>query len=115
MRVDRLWLTDFRNYREAELALGPSLTVVLGANGEGKTSLLEALSYIATLSSFRGVPTEALVRQGCAQAVVRAEGERASRSVLVEVEVPVRGRGRAVVNRQPLRRTRDLLGALRVR
>ena len=60
MLVSRVWLTDFRNYTTAETALAPGLTVVVGGNGEGKTSLLEAVGYLATLSSFRGSPTEAL-------------------------------------------------------
>lgn len=115
MRVDRLWLTDFRNYTSAELAPAPSgLTVVVGANGEGKTNLLEAIGYLATLSSFRGAPGEALVRHGCSSAVVRAEGERDGRTVLLEAELHVAGRDRVLVNHQPLKRARDLLGALRV-
>jgi DNA replication and repair protein RecF len=115
VRVDRLWLTDFRNYESVELAPAPDgLTVVVGANGEGKTNLLEAIGYLATLSSFRGAPAEALIRSGCSQAVVRAEGERAGRALLLEAEVNVAGRDRVLVNRQPLRRARDLLGALRV-
>ena len=113
MRVDRLWLTDFRNYHEAAVELAPRLTVVLGSNGEGKTNLLEAIGYVATLGSFRGVPTEALVRQGCDRGFVRVEGERAGRTVLVDVEIPTSGRGRATLNHQTLRRNRDLLGALR--
>jgi DNA replication and repair protein RecF len=112
--VSRLWLTDFRNYTTAETALAPGLTVVIGGNGEGKTGLLEAVGYLATLSSFRGAPTEALVRQGCERAVVRAEGMRGPRELLLEAEVPVTGRARVAVNRQPLKRTRDLFGALRV-
>ncbi|MBW3615251.1 MAG: DNA replication/repair protein RecF [Actinobacteria bacterium] len=115
MRVTRLWLTDFRNYESAELAPAPEgLTIIMGANGEGKTSLLEAIGYLATLSSFRAVPGEALIRGGCARAVVRAEGERAGRPVLLEAELNTTGRDRVQVNRQPLRRARDLLGALRV-
>ena len=114
MLVSRIWLTDFRNYTTAETALAPGLTVVMGGNGEGKTSLLEAVGYLAALSSFRGAPTEALVRHGCERAVVRAEGMRGQRELLLEAEVPVTGRARVAVNRQPLRRTRDLLGALRV-
>ena len=114
MRVDRLWLTDFRNYESCELAPAPGLTVIVGANGVGKTNLLEALAYLATLSSFRGSPNEALVRDGCEAAVVRAEGWRDGRTVLLEAEVRASGRGRVLVNKQPLRRARDLLGALRV-
>ena len=88
MRLDRLWLSDFRNYEAAELAPSPSgLTVIHGANGEGKTNLLEAVGYLATLSSFRGAPAEALVRVGADSAVVRAEGEREGRSLLIEASL----------------------------
>ncbi|MDQ6728485.1 MAG: DNA replication/repair protein RecF [Actinomycetota bacterium] len=114
MWLRQLWLTDFRNYASAELNLPPGLTVVRGTNGEGKTNLLEAVGYLATLASFRGVPTEALVRDGCAQAVVRGEGERSGRDLLIEAEVGAGGRGRVAVNKQRLRRGTDLLDALRV-
>jgi DNA replication and repair protein RecF len=115
VRVTRLWLTNFRNYETAELTPDPDgLTVVVGANGEGKTNLLEAIGYLATLSSFRGSPGEALIRAGCTSAVVRAEGERDDRSLLIEAELHAGGRDRIQVNRQPLKRARDLLGALRV-
>ncbi len=114
MWLRHLWLHDFRNYTAAELDLPAGLTVVRGSNGEGKTSLLEAIGYLATLASFRGVPTEALVRDGCAQAVVRGEGERAGRQLLIEAEVSPGGRGRVSVNKQRLRRAADLGDALRV-
>ena len=114
MWLRHLWVNDFRNYTTAELELPRGLTVVQGTNGEGKTSLLEAIGYLATLASFRGVPGEALVREGCAQAVVRGEGERAGRELLIEAEVTPGGRGRVAVNKQRLRRTADLLEAIRV-
>ena len=115
MRVTRLWLTNFRNYETAELEPDPQgLTVIVGSNGEGKTNLLEAIGYLASLSSFRGAPGEALIRQGCGSAIVRAEGERDERALLIEAELLPTGRDRVQVNRQPLKRSRDLLGALRV-
>ena len=120
MRLDHLWVVDFRNYQAAELALVAGLTVIVGLNGAGKTNLLEAIAYLATLSSFRGVPNDALIRAGAgaggggAGAVVRGEGVRAGRALLVEVEIRPTGRGRVTVNRQPVRRTADLNGALRV-
>lgn len=116
MRLDRLWLTDFRSYASAELVPAPDgLTVVVGPNGQGKTNLLEAIAWLATLTSFRGAPNEALVRVGAARAVVRAEGQREGRHLLLEAEVPAGGgRVRVQVNRQPLVRARDLLGSLRI-
>ncbi|HET6950230.1 MAG TPA: DNA replication/repair protein RecF [Acidimicrobiales bacterium] len=114
MQVRTLWLTDFRSYTSAQLDLSPGLTALVGANGEGKTNLLEALAWLATLSSFRGAPTEALVRRGAPFAVVRALAEREGRELLIEAQIQLNGRNRVLVNRQPLRRARDLLGSLRV-
>ena len=113
MRITRLWLHDFRSYHELELRLDPGLTAIIGSNGVGKTNLLEALGVLATLKSFRGSPTESMVRRGADKAIVRAEGERDDRPVLIELELG-RGRTRAQVNRQRLKRGRDLLGALRI-
>lgn len=114
MLLRRLWLTDFRSYATADVAFAEGLTAVLGPNGQGKTNLLEAIGYLATLSSFRGAPNEALIRSGAAQAVVRAEGVREGRELLLEAELVASGRSRVLVNRQRLHRSRDLLGALRV-
>jgi len=114
VQVRTLWLTDFRSYSSAQLDLGPGLTALVGANGEGKTNLLEALAWLATLASFRGAPTDVLVRRGAPFAVVRALAEREGRELLVEAQLQPNGRNRVLVNRQPLRRARDLLGSLRV-
>jgi DNA replication and repair protein RecF len=114
VRLDQVWLTDVRSYAAAELELAPGLTALLGANGEGKTNVLEAIAWLATLQSFRGAPTEAMVRRGADRAVIRAEGEREGRAILLEAELVASGRNRVLVNRQPLKRARDLLGVLRV-
>ncbi|MGH9302550.1 MAG: DNA replication/repair protein RecF, partial [Acidimicrobiales bacterium] len=73
----------------------------------------EAVAYLSRLESFRSVASECLIRVGAERAVVRAEGVRDNRRMLIETEIRDSGRGRAQVNRQPLRRTRDLLGFLR--
>jgi DNA replication and repair protein RecF len=115
MRLRRIALTDFRSYEAVELAPAEGLTVIVGANGEGKTNLLEAIGYLATLSSFRGAPGDALVRAGAQTAVIRADVVDADdRQALVEAELRVVGRDRVQVNKQPLKRARDLLGTLRV-
>lgn len=113
MRLTRLWLTDFRSYRQLDLELSTGLTAVCGPNGVGKTNLVEAIGLLATLKSVRGAPIASLIRRGADAAVVRAEGIRDDREVLIELEL-TGGRTRAQVNRQRLQRSRDLLGALRV-
>ena len=114
MRVRELWVTDFRSYDSAHLVCPEGLCVIRGPNGVGKTNLLEAVGYLATLSSFRGAPGDALIRVGADAAVVRAEVESDGRAQLIEAELSRTGRNRVQVNRQRLRRTRDLLGTLRV-
>jgi len=112
--VRSLWLSDFRSYASAELTLAPGFTALVGHNGAGKTNLLEGLAWLATLSSFRGAPGDALVRQVAPAAIIRAEAEREQRALLIEAQLARTGRNKVMVNRQPLRRSRDLLGALRV-
>lgn len=114
MFVNRLELTNFRNYSRLELELSEGVTAVVGANGQGKTSLAEALSYLATLKSFRSVPTDAMIRIGCDSAIIRATVVHPDgRELLVETELARVGRNKAQVNRQRLAKTRDLLGVVR--
>ena len=71
MHLTRLSLTDYRNYAAAEVALRPGATTFLGANGQGKTNLLEAAGYLATFGSHRVATDAPLIRQGAEQAIVR--------------------------------------------
>lgn len=114
MHVEHLWLKDFRSYPSVDLELTSGLCAVLGPNGVGKSNLLEAIGYLALLESFRGAPTEALVRAGSTSAVVRGTVRSDEREQLIEAELVPSGRNRILVNRQRLTRSRDLLGAVRV-
>ena len=115
MIVERLELVDFRNYESATFELTAGTTAVLGRNGQGKTNLAEALAYLATLSSFRGAPPDALVRASADVGIVRASiRDENSREVLIEAELSRVGRNRVQVNRQKLAKNRDLLGVMRV-
>jgi len=118
MYVAHLSLTDFRSYPQVELALDPGVTALVGPNGQGKTNLVEAVGYVATLGSHRVPSDAALVRSGAARAVVRARVVRAidpgqPRATLVEVEVTPGKANRARVNGGSPVRARDVLGILR--
>ena len=113
MHVRALAVADYRNYRAADLELGPGVTVLLGRNGQGKTNLVEALGYLATLSSHRVATDAPLVRAGAPSALVRADVVRDGRSTLVEVEITPGKANRARLNRTPVPRAREVLGVLR--
>ncbi|MCD5345415.1 DNA replication/repair protein RecF [Agromyces sp. S2-1-8] len=107
MHVARLSLTDYRNYARAELELGPGATVLVGRNGQGKTNLVEAIGYLATLGSHRVSSDQALIRAGADAAIVRAQLAHGDRRVLVELQLNRQGANRAQLNRSPVK-TREL-------
>jgi DNA replication and repair protein RecF len=113
VRLERLEVVDFRNHDRAAVDLPAGVSVLVGANGVGKTNLLEAVGYLATLGSHRVGQDASLIRAGAASAVIRAAVQRAGRRLLVDVELRpgtgVRGR----VNGAPVPRARDLLGVVR--
>ena len=113
MHVGHLSLVDFRSYAAVELPLGPGVTVILGRNGQGKTNLVEAIGYVATLASHRVASDAPLVRLGAERAVVRADVGRAGRHTLVELELTPGRANRARLNRAPVPRAREVLGVLR--
>ena len=113
MHVAHLSLTDFRSYAGVELALGPGVTALVGPNGQGKTNLVEAIGYVATLTSHRVSTDAPLVRMGAERAIVRAAVVRDGRSTLVEIEITPGRANRARINRGPVPRAREVIGLLR--
>jgi DNA replication and repair protein RecF len=113
MRVSHLSLRDFRSYAEVELPLDPGVTAFVGPNGQGKTNLVEAVGYLATLGSHRVAQDAPLVRLGAERAVIRGQVVRDDRSLLVEVEITPGRANRARINRSPVPRPREVLGILR--
>jgi DNA replication and repair protein RecF len=111
--VRHLRVTDFRSWPQADLALEPGPNVLVGANGQGKTNLVEAVGYLATLGSHRVATDAPLVRHGCARAVVRAAVVNAGRELLVDLEITPGRANRARVNSAPVTRPRDVLGIVR--
>ena len=113
MYVAALSLTDFRCYAQVDLDLAPGVTSFLGPNGQGKTNLIEAIGYVASLDSHRVSHDAPLVRLGADRAVVRAQVTRDERTSLVEIEINPGRANRARINRSPVPRPREVLGLLR--
>ena len=116
MFVDHLQLTDFRSYESVDLPLQAGVTTFVGANGQGKTNLVEALEYLSTMSSHRVASEVPLVRSGAIRAVVRAKvvaGLDDPRQLRLELEINPGKANRAKLNRSPLRQAREIVGVLR--
>ncbi|MFL5793685.1 MAG: DNA replication/repair protein RecF [Actinomycetota bacterium] len=113
MRLERLEVVDFRNHDRAAVELPAGVSALVGPNGVGKTNLLEAVGYLATLGSHRVGQDAALIRAGSSSAVIRAAVQRAGRRLLVDVELRQGSGVRGRVNGAPVPRARDLLGVVR--
>ena len=116
MHLSHLSVIDFRSYAMAELPLAPGVTTLIGLNGQGKTNLVEAAGYLATLGSHRVAGDTPLVRFGAQHAVIRGTVIRDGRERLIELEINggrAGSRNRARLNHSPVPRPREVLGNLR--
>lgn len=98
MRVAHLTLGDFRNYESAELPLASGANLLVGRNGQGKTNLVEAISYFATLRSHRVSNDSAMIRAEQPAAILRMKVMSGVREVLLETQLNRGGANRAQVN-----------------
>lgn len=110
MYLEHLSLTDFRSYAQVDLPLEPGVTVLVGSNGIGKTNLMEAIGYLATLSSHRVSSDGPLLRFGTDRALVRARVVRGGQITVLELEINASRANRGRINRSNPVRARDLLG-----
>ncbi|MGQ0839978.1 DNA replication/repair protein RecF [Actinokineospora sp.] len=113
MHLRHLQVADFRSWEHADLELAPGAAVLVGANGQGKTNLVEAIGYVATLGSHRVAADAPLVRHGQDRAIVRCAVVNEGRELTVELEITPGKANRARINRGPVPRPRDVLGILR--
>ena len=113
MYIDQLSLTSFRSYDQLDLPLRPGVTVFVGPNGTGKTNIVEAIGYLASLSSHRVSSDAPLVSFDAAQAMIRARLVRASQATTLELELNPGRANRARINRANPVRARDILGLCR--
>jgi DNA replication and repair protein RecF len=113
MYVSHLSLLDFRSYASADVELEPGVNAFVGRNGRGKTNLVEAIGYVATLGSHRVATDAPLIRSGADRAVVRTRIVRGDRASTVELEITQGKANRGRINRGQQVRARDVLGILR--
>ena len=110
MYLEKLSLTDFRSYAQVDLSLEPGVTVLVGSNGIGKTNLMEAIGYLATLNSHRVSTDAPLLRFGAERAMIRAKVVRGEQATVLELEINASRANRGRINRSNPVRARDLLG-----
>ena len=112
MYVKRVRLTNFRNYKTADLELYPGVNLLHGSNGQGKTNLVEAINFFGSLSSHRVAGLTPLIKQGEETAIISLELAHDERELLLEFELNSDSSNRARLNKSPVAKTKDILGYL---
>jgi len=110
MQISKLSLRDFRNHENLDLSFSSGATTIVGRNGRGKTNIVEAVHYLATLGSHRVSQDAPLIRNGQTSATVLAQVERHNRQAKVELTINTQGANKVSLNGNPLSKTRDILG-----
>ena len=112
MYVAKVQLTNFRNYKTAEVELSPGVNLLHGSNGQGKTNLVEAINFFARLSSHRVAGHTPLIKQGEQSAIISLELAHQERQLLLEFEINEDSPNRARLNKSPVQKPKDILGYL---
>lgn len=112
MRLESLSLRHFRNYTRLHLELDGDLFLFLGANGQGKTNLLEAVGLVVTGRSPRASRYHDVIQWGEEEASVKARARRLDSPVEVEVRLRRRGPHTFLLQGKPVSRTSELLGQI---
>jgi DNA replication and repair protein RecF len=112
MHVISLTAVDFRSYSFVEINLEPGVTTFIGSNGQGKTNLVEAISYCSTLSSHRVSQDLPLVKSEQPRAIVRTGVKYLDRTNWLEVEIWPSKTNKAKLNGSDCKKTKEILGIL---
>jgi DNA replication and repair protein RecF len=112
MFAKRVKLTNFRNYDSADIEFSPGVNLIYGPNGQGKTNLVEALNFFASLDSHRVAGHSPLIRQGKSTAIISLELSHEGRDLLLEYEINTDSSNRARLNKSEVAKSKEILGYL---
>ncbi len=110
MRINSLTLLNFRNHTNLNLNFVGDTTTIVGRNGRGKTNIVEAVNYFATLSSHRVATDQPLIKNQETSAQIIGTFEKHKRSAVADITINQSGRNKILLNNANLTKPRDLLG-----
>ena len=113
MKLSRLQLYDFRNYKQLQLELDPGVNLILGENAQGKTNLLEAAALLSTGKSHRTARDRDMIRINEPFARVKAESVQQDGEHTVDVVLSRSEKKRVLLNGLPISRIGDMIGQIK--
>ena len=107
MNLAEIKLRDFRNYENLDLSFDPGVNLIVGRNAQGKTNLLEAISYLGTGKSFRAQKTSEMVRFGADAAEIDGKVFSQERNQTLRWVLSANGRARQIWRNGAKKKTSD--------
>lgn len=113
MKVSHLFIRNFRNYTQAEIAAGDGIHIIVGQNAQGKTNLLESIWFLSTLSAIRGNRDEDLIQWDADHFHIQGMIQNERESIKLEITYPRQQRKKMTVNGVEKKREGDYIGTLK--
>ena len=112
MFISAVALENFRNYKQLNLNLSSGFSLFYGANGEGKTNLVESIGFLASLESHRVAGYQALIREDEESARISATAEFLNRRITPAIELNRSSANRYFLNGNLQRKPQEILGSI---
>ncbi|MFP7365346.1 DNA replication/repair protein RecF [Corynebacterium callunae] len=113
MYIRFLELRDYRSWPELKVDLEPGITMFIGRNGFGKTNIVEAIGYLAHLSSHRVSQDAPLVRANATNARISAIAVNQGRELAAHLLIKPHAGNQGQLNRTKVKSPRELLGVIK--
>lgn len=110
MIIKSIILKDFRNIAFEKIDFENGVNILVGKNGQGKTNILEAISFCSYLKSFRAAKEEQLIRFGCDSARIQIEYFNQNNTESIEIIINKDGNKQLKHNGMTVTKNRELVG-----
>lgn len=114
MKIERVQLTNFRNYTNKAFTFSDGLNVIYGKNASGKTNLVESVYYSGLGKSPRTFQDKELVQWGSDNSNIKVEVKKKYRNHIVEINIDRQGKKRIAIDRIPIKKISELIGIINV-
>ena len=114
MIINKLELTDYRNYESLELEFDKGTNILFGDNAQGKTNILEAIFVAATTKSHRGSKDSEIIRFGCSEGHIRTYLEKNGVGTKVDMHLRSAKSKGIAIDGQRIKKATDLMGLCNV-
>ena len=113
MKIDSIFLKNFRNYSDLSTKFDTSTNIFVGKNAQGKTNLLESIFYCCIGKSFKSSKDKELIKWNKENCLIKLSASKLYRDIAIEVKI-FNGKKSILLNGLPIKKIGDLIGEINV-